>query len=104
MSLKYLNIFPDFFSHIGKPLDKKAKVDIKFYDVIKWEINNYNTHIAQYLIKFTQLVDITWEICFFRNHTENELRKLVPDLFLFFKKALHEVKTSGQHLNFNIFW
>ena len=41
---------------------------------------------------------------FFRNHAENEAGKLVPDLFLFFKKALDEVKTSGQHLSFNTFW
>ena len=41
---------------------------------------------------------------FFENHPENEAGKLVPDLFLFLKTALHEVKTSGVHLSFNIFW
>ena len=30
-----------------------------------------------------------------KNHVENETRKLVPDLFLFFKKALYNVKASG---------
>ena len=30
-----------------------------------------------------------------KNHAENEIRKLVPDLFLFFKKALYNVKASG---------
>ena len=30
--------------------------------------------------------------------------RLVPDLVLFFKKALYEVKTSGQLLSLNIFW
>ena len=30
---------------------------------------------------------ITREIIFFRNHAENEAGRLVPDLFLFFKKA-----------------
>ena len=29
-----------------KRLDKKTKVNFKIYDVINWEINNYNTHIA----------------------------------------------------------
>ena len=33
----------------------------------------------------------------------NEARKLVPDLFFFFKKALYEVKVSGLQLSFNTF-
>ena len=40
---------------------------------------------------------------FFKNHTENEARGLVPDLFLFFKKDLHEVEANGLQLSFNIF-
>ena len=39
-----------------------------------------------------------------KNHTENEAGRLVPDLFLLFKKALYEVKASSQHPSFNIFW
>ena len=35
------------------------------------------------------------EIFFFKNHAENEANKLVPDLFLFFKRALYEVRPSG---------
>ena len=39
----------------------------------------------------------------FKNHKENEARRLLPDLFLFFKKAaLYEVKPSGLYLSFNI--
>ena len=45
---------------------------------------------------------MTREIVFFKNHAENKAGKLVPDLFLFFKKALYEVKASGQQLSFNI--
>ena len=33
----------------GKRLVRK--VNLKIYDVINWETNNYNTHIAQYLKK-----------------------------------------------------
>ena len=33
---------------------------------------------------------------------ENEARRLVLDVFLFFKKALYEVKVSGLQLSFNI--
>ena len=36
------------------------------------------------------------------NHAENEAGRLVPDLFLFLKKALYEVKASGLQLRFDI--
>ena len=38
---------------------------------------------------------------FFKNHAENETERLVPDLFLFLKKALYEVKASGLQLRLN---
>ena len=38
-----------------------------------------------------------------KNHAENEVGKLVPDLSLFIKKALYEVKGSGLLLIFNAF-
>ena len=34
---------------------------------------------------------------------KNKAGRLVPDLFLFFEKALYEVKTSGLQFSFNIF-
>ena len=37
-----------------------------------------------------------------RNHAENETVRLVPDVFLFFKKALFEVKASALQFSFNI--
>ena len=40
---------------------------------------------------------------FFNNHAENELGRLVLELFLFFKKALFEVKASDLQLSFNYF-
>ena len=43
--------FRGFFGQAGKGLDKKTKFIFKIYDVINWETNNYNTHIAQYLKK-----------------------------------------------------
>ena len=39
---------------------------------------------------------------FFKTYAENEAERLVPDLFLFFKKALYEVKLSGLQFSFNI--
>ena len=40
---------------------------------------------------------------FFKNNTKIEARRLVPDLFLFFKKAFYKVKASGLQLSFIIF-
>ena len=51
-------------------------------------------------MEFVQL--ITKEMFFFKNRAENEVWRLVPDLFLFFRKALFEVKASDLQLNFNI--
>ena len=49
--LRYSNFCPDFFGHLGKRLDKKAKINFKIYNAADWTTNNYNTHIAQYLKK-----------------------------------------------------
>ena len=38
-----------------------------------------------------------------KNHTENDAGRLVPELLLFFKKALCEVKGSCLQLSFRIF-
>ena len=46
---------------------------------------------------------MTREIFSFKNHAENDAGRLVPDLFLFLKKALYEVKASDLQLSFNIF-
>ena len=47
--LRYINFCPNFFVHVGKRLHTKAKVNFKVYDITDWQINNCNTHIAQYL-------------------------------------------------------
>ena len=47
--LKYFSF--DFCGYVGKWLDKKAKVNFNIYNVTNWEINNCNTHIAQYFKK-----------------------------------------------------
>ena len=54
-------------------------------------------------IKFGQLIEYPREIIFFKNYAKNDAWKLVPDRFLFFKKALHQVKASGLQLDFTIF-
>ena len=49
--LKIFKFLSCLFSHVAKQLDKKDKVNFKFYDVTAWLINNCNTCIAQYLKK-----------------------------------------------------
>ena len=44
------------------------------------------------------------KVFFKNNYAENVTEKIAPDLFSFFKKALFEVKASGQDLSCNVFW
>ena len=46
-------------------------------------------------MKFGQLIEYTVRNIFVQG---KEARRLVPDLFLFFKKALCEVKASGRKI------
>ena len=39
-------------------------------------------------MKFGQSIEYTKVNIFLKNHAQNEAERLVPDLFLFFKKAL----------------
>ena len=45
--------------------------------------------------KFGQVIEYNKINISFENRAENEARRLVPVLFLFFKKALYEVKVSA---------
>ena len=45
-------------------------------------------------MKFGQLMGYNKRNVFLRNHAENEAEKLIPDFFLFFEKALYDVKKS----------
>ena len=46
-------------------------------------------------MNFGQVIEYNHRIFFYKNPEENEGRRLVPDLFLFFEKALYEEKASG---------
>ena len=52
-------------------------------------------------MQFGQFIEYNLRNIFFKYHAENKAGRLVPNLFLFFKKVLHKVKPSGQHLSFN---
>ena len=46
-------------------------------------------------MKLGQLIEYTKKKIFEKHYAENKAARLVPDLFLFVKKAWYEVKTSG---------
>ena len=77
--------------YVEKWLDRKSMVNFRIYDATDWTTNNYNTHITQYLdkqrhaMKFGQLIKYSVDIFLFKNHAENEVGRLVQDLFLFYK-------------------
>ena len=49
--LKIFKFLSWLFGQVAKRLDKKDKINFKFYDATAWLTNNCNTHIAQYLEK-----------------------------------------------------
>ena len=52
-------------------------------------------------MKFAQVIEYNKRnIFFFKNHAENEARRLVPDVFAFFLKKL---KASGLQLSQGLF-
>ena len=83
-----LSFSPELFGHVGKRPDKKVEVNFESYDVIDWEINNYNTRIAQYLKKKYQLdnnyqlINYSMRNIFIENHAQNALEKLILGPFL----------------------
>ena len=94
--LKIFKFLSYSFVMFKKPRDQKDKVNFKIYDDTACSINYYKTHCpVSQEIKGNQVMKITREIFFFAYHAQNEPRKLVPDLFLFFLKNLFEVKASG---------
>ena len=54
-------------------------------------------------MKLGQLIGYNMIKIFPEKLCRNEAGRLVPDLFLFFKNALYEVKANGLQLNFSIF-
>ena len=92
------------FGHVGKRLDKKATVNFKIYEkqIIAIHIlPNISRSKGNQAMKFGQLSEYNMRNIF--KPAENQAGRLVPDLFLFFKKALFEIKASNQHLSFNIY-
>ena len=54
------------------------------------------------IMRIGQLMGCSKIVYFRKSHVKNEVARLVPSLFLFFKKALHEVKAIVFQLKFNM--
>ena len=50
-------------------------------------------------MKFGPLTEYNQRHIFLKNHSENEAERLVPKLFLFYKKVLFEVKAKGLQIS-----
>ena len=54
-------------------------------------------------MKFDKLIEYNMNITSFKYCEENEVGRVVLDLFFFFRKALYVVKANVQRLSFNMF-
>ena len=52
-------------------------------------------------MKFRQLIEYNKRNIVLQNYTENEVGRLIPDLFFSFQKALFEVKANLVSVNFD---
>ena len=53
--LKIFKSLSWFFGHVAKRLDRKDKVNFKFYDFTAWSTNTCNTHIAHIVFSPTKV-------------------------------------------------
>ena len=73
----------------------KDKVNFKIYGVATWLTNNCNIHTLPNIsqskgnqtTKFGQLIEYNKKNILLKYHAENGAGRLIPDIFLFFKKA-----------------
>ena len=65
-------------------------------------MHNISRSKGNQTMKLGQVIEYNNINIFFKNHAQNEVGRLVPDLFLFFKNVLYEVKSGGLQLNFDI--
>ena len=86
--LKIFKFLCRIFGHVEKQLDQKDKINFKIHDATTWFRNKCNTDIVNIsrskenqTVKFGQLIEHC-ETFFLKNHIQNVVKKLVPDLFL----------------------
>ena len=105
---KYLKFYLKFLAIEKNGLLRNIGLISKFmtsqpgYKTITTHIDISRSKVNQ-TRKFGHLIEYNKRILFCKNDAESEAVRLMPDLFLFFKKALYEVKPSGLQLSFNIY-
>ena len=55
-------------------------------------------------MQYGQLIEYDKRNIFLQKYAQNGARRLDLDHFLFFEKALYEIKASGLQDSFHIFW
>ena len=77
-----------FSCHVAKWLDKKDKINFKFYDATAWLKNCRDKHIAQYFekkdnqtIKFGQLIECSMRNIFLEKSYTKWDRETSPRIF-----------------------
>ena len=74
-----------FFSHVGKKVNKKAKVNFNFYDVTDWTASNEGNNVGK---RLDEMAKVNFKIC---------------DSYEWTAKTLFKLKANGQHFSFNTF-
>ena len=107
-ALFVLNIFKFLswlFGHLGKRLDKKAKVNFKLYNVTDWETNNYSTYITQCeAIRqwiFGQLIEYSRRNIFVYKSCRKWSREASSRPHFVLWKAFYKVKVSNLDLKYS---
>ena len=67
--LKIFKFLSWLFGHVAKRLDKKDKVNFKFYDVTN-TLPNISKSKGNQIMKFGQLINVTWNIFIEKSYTK----------------------------------
>ena len=80
-------------------------------DVTGWQqittkhiLSNISESKDTQAMKFNRLTDHNMRNISFQKLSKDEAERLVPDLFLCFKKTACKVKANGQNISFKTFW
>ena len=85
--IKHAN-FQLYRAHPDGVISKKLTIGDKYINKTSSLLQYTYCPISHEVKATRQLTGITRGILFFKNHAENEARRLVSDLFLFLKKSL----------------
>ena len=100
--LRYFHVYSNFF-YVDKQFDKKAKLNFKTHDVTDWIASINNKNIVQHLETQRQSGNEIWSVykTYFEKYFYSKIMQkrrqeyqFQTFCFVFFQKALYNVKTS----------